>query len=236
MELDKDVERLTGILLSGDRAAARIFVDETINDGLDAERFLTEVVAKAGDLIDRVYREDRATMVVVSAAVRLLRLVAARIAEHAQRPPAQNRTIAIYCGPGDTEELSAEIMAWLLEFDGHTVTFGGGGVPADEIQAEVARNTPEVLLLYASSPADAPGIRLLIDSIRDQDACPEMQIAVGGGIFDRAPGLAEEIGADLWGMDSADLRLGLVDDADRRAIPEQRTVGRLRCNSGRAAA
>ena len=49
-------------------------------NGMDAEKFLTEVVAKAGDLIDRVYREDRATMVVVSTAVRLLRLVAARIA------------------------------------------------------------------------------------------------------------------------------------------------------------
>ena len=63
-----------------------------------------------------------------------------------------------------------------------------------------------------------------------------MQIAVGGGIFERALGLAEEIGADLWGMDSSDLRLGLLDDADRRAIPEQRTVGRIRCTTGRAAA
>lgn len=236
MELDKDVERLVGILLSGDRAAARIFVDDTITDGIEEQSLLEKLVAPAAEVIDRVYREDRASAVVITTAVRLLRLVAARIAERAQRPQQEKRSVAMFCGPGHTEELSAEIMAWMLEFDGHRVFFGGGGVPADEIQAEVARNTPEVLLLFASSPGDTPGIRLLIDSIRDQNACPDMQIAVGGGIFDRAPGLAEEIGADLWGLDPADLRLGLIDDAERRAIPEQRTVGRLRCGTGRAAA
>jgi len=236
MELDKDVERLAGILLSGDRAAARIFVDDTLREGMDAHTLLKDVVAEAGEVIDRVHRADQAGAVAVSTAVRLLRLVASRIAEQAQRPAQDARSIALFCGPGETEELNGEIMAWLLEFDGHTVFFGGGGVPADEIQAEVSRNAPDVLMLYASSPADAPGIRLLIDAIREQDACPNMQIAVGGGIFDRAPGLAEEIGADLWGMDASDLRLGLKDDADRRAIPEQRTVGRMRCASTRQAA
>ena len=43
MELDKDVERLTGILLSGDRAAARIFVDDTLKEGIDAQAFLKDV-------------------------------------------------------------------------------------------------------------------------------------------------------------------------------------------------
>lgn len=32
-----------------------------------------------------------------------------------------------------------------------------------------------------------------------------MQIVVGGGIFNRAPGLAEEIGADLWATSPREL-------------------------------
>ena len=232
---DKDVERLLEILFAGDRAAARAFVDDRLEAGNQEVRLITDVVTQAIRIIGKLEREDRISSIAVNTSVRLLRLVSVRIAEHASMPKRTGRRIAIYCGPSNTEELSAEIMSWLLEFDGHEVHLGGGGVPADEIQAEVSMHTPDVLLLYASSPGDAPGIRLLIDSIREQDACPEMQIAVGGGVFDRAPGLAEEIGADLWALDDEDLRASLIDEPERRAIPEQRTVGRGR-RSDRAVA
>ncbi|MCH2161752.1 MAG: hypothetical protein MK085_07745, partial [Phycisphaerales bacterium] len=224
MAYDKDVERLLEILLSGDRAAARVFVEELLERGIQESRLVHKVVAEVIQIIGRLEREDRLSNIAVNTAVRLLRLVATRIAEHASFSGGSGRRISIYCGPSNTEELSAEVMSWLLEFDGHDVRLGGGGVPADEIQAEVESRTPDVLLLYASSPSDAPGIRLLIDSIREQDACPEMQIAVGGGVFDRAPGLAEEIGADLWALDDDGLRAGLIEEPEQRAFPEQRTV------------
>jgi methanogenic corrinoid protein MtbC1 len=228
MSNDMDVEQLVEILLSGDRCKARTFIDQRMGNAFDPRSFLEDVIAPAADVLDGLQRGDCVHAPALAGGVRLLRLVATRVAEFRKTPMCNQRTITIFCGPSDTEELCAEIMAWMLEYDGHIVRLAGGGMPADEIQADVAVNTPDVLLLYASSPSDAPGIRTLIDSIREHNACPEMQIAIGGGVFDRAPGLAEEIGADLWGMDDADLRLGLLDDQDRRAIPEQRTVGRGR--------
>ena len=53
-----------------------------------------------------------------------------------------------------------------------------------------------------------------------------MQIVVGGGVFSRAPGLAEEIGADLWATGPEDLMEQLVQYPDVRADLEERTVGR----------
>ena len=55
---------------------------------------------------------------------------------------------------------------------------------------------------------------------------PEMQIVVGGGIFNRAPGLAEELGADLWATGPDDLLEQLDQYADVRANLDDRTVGR----------
>jgi hypothetical protein len=63
-----------------------------------------------------------------------------------------------------------------------------------------------------------------------------MQIVVGGGVFSRAEGLAEEIGADLWARDPRELIDKLDAQKDRRATPEQRTVGRNRRTSRSAAA
>jgi methanogenic corrinoid protein MtbC1 len=100
-------------------------------------------------------------------------------------------------------------VADLAEADGYEMFFGGGGIANDEILEEVNNRRPDILLLFSSGPRDAPNIRQLIDTIRGVNACPEMQIVVGGGIFNRAPGLAEEIGADLWATSPRELLTSL---------------------------
>jgi hypothetical protein len=90
--------------------------------------------------------------------------------------------------------------------------------------------------MFSSSPGDAPNIRVLIDTIRGVGACPNMQIVVGGGVFNRAEGLAAEIGADLWARTPMELLDRLQSEPHRRARAEQRTVGRSRKPTSRSAA
>lgn len=231
MAIDTDVERLLELCLRGDRGETRDHVDRLLGD-LPPDRLLMDVVLPAVERIQRVDREDHASQAAVNIMLRSARLAASRIMERLDPTPLdaslEPRRIALFCGPSLVEELQAEIFAAILEHDGHIVRFLGGGVPADEILADVGRADPDLLLLFASSATDAPGIREIIDTIRTIDSRPDLQIAVGGGIFGRAPGLAEEIGADLWAEEAADLRIAIVDEADRRAFPEQRTVGRGR--------
>ena len=59
---------------------------------------------------------------------------------------------------------------------------------------------------------------------------------VGGGVFNRAEGLAEEIGADLWAKRPQELLEKLVAQKDRRATADQRTVGRTRRTTPKSAA
>src|SRR5204862_7037140 len=122
------------------------------------------------------------------------------------------------------------------EADGCDMFFGGGGVANDEILAEVGERRPGILLMFASGAPDAPNIRQLIDTIREVGACPNMQIAVGGGVFNRALGLAEEIGVDLWARTPQELLQTLSMHKERRATAAQRTVGRRRATIHAAAA
>jgi hypothetical protein len=80
--------------------------------------------------------------------------------------------------------------------------------------------------MFASAPGDLPNIRSLIDNVREIDACPNMQFAVGAGVFNRAEGLAEEIGADLWASSPLEMVDVLITQPARRAGSEQRTVGK----------
>ena len=95
------------------------------------------------------------------------------------------------------EELAAEIFAGLAEADGFDVLFLGGGVESDDLFAEIARRRPAAFVSFAAAGSDAPRLRRLIDAVRRQDPVPGLCIGVGGGVFERVPGLADEIGAQF---------------------------------------
>ena len=83
----------------------------------------------------------------------------------------------------------------------------------------------EDLKLFAST---VPFTRVLIDRLHDIGVCPKLQIVAGGGVFNRADGLAEEIGADLWARTPQELVQTLAEQPERRMTADQRTVGRRR--------
>jgi hypothetical protein len=58
--------------------------------------------------------------------------------------------------------------------------------------------------MFGTLPSGVPAVRKLIDYLREVNSCPHMQIMCCGGIYKRAEGLAEEIGADLYAPDAAD--------------------------------
>ena len=231
MTIDMDVERLLELCLRGDRGETRDHIEHLLKTA-PPDRLLMQVVLPALERIQQFDREDQASQAALNIMIRSARLAANGITQRLDPTPLdaelQPRRITLHCGTSLIEELQAEIFAAVLEHDGHLVRFLGGGVPVDEILEDIGRDDPDVLLLFAASASDAPGIREIIDTIQKIGSRPNLQIVVGGGVFRRAPGLAEEIGADLWADEPEDLRVALVDECDRRSFPEQRTVGRTR--------
>ena len=85
----------------------------------------------------------------------------------------------------------------LFEADGWSVWFLGSGVPNDEILQLLGNVKPDVLCIYGTQPSGLANVRRLIEMIREINAWDEMQILLVNGVFKRAPGLAEEVRADL---------------------------------------
>lgn len=229
------VEQLFQALISGDRVAARTIVDECEAEGVEAPELTHEIYWPIMEMVSNLFRADQLTTLAHHYATRLLRALVDRAQASYEQHERNGRKILMFSGPGEADELAGQLTADLLEADGYEVYYGGGGIANDEILEEVNQHHPDVLLMFASAPSDAPNIRVLIDTIREVGACPNMQVVVGGGVFNRAEGLAEEIGADLWATTPRELIHVLQTKRERRATAEQRTVGRNRKTTPRSA-
>jgi len=219
------IDHLHDLALSGKRSEAETAVNDALLDGISPEELADSVFWPIIERVDSQARVDDISCLAANYAIRLLRTLVDHNQSRYLQQPSMGMTILLFCGNGMIEELAALLMADLLEAQGFDVRFGGGGVAADEILAEAGRIRPDTLLMFASAATDAPRIRGLIDYVRDINACPEMQIVVGGGIFNRAVGLAEEIGADNWGYCPSDVAEKILSERCRRASADQRTVG-----------
>lgn len=222
------IEKLFNLLVSGERDAARTIANQVLESGVSHEELTKTIYWPLLEMVDTMYRSDQMTTLAHRYASKLLRTLVDQAQLGYERMEARDRKILVFCGPSEGDELSAQLVADLAEADGYEVLFAGGGIANDEILAEVGQHDPDILLMFAAAPSDCPEIRQLFDTIREIGACPETQLVVGGGVFNRAPGLAEEIGADLWATSPSELLDVLSTNPERRATEEQRTVGRSR--------
>lgn len=228
MKIDPMIERLFEVLITGDRAATRQVVQQAEQTLGGPERLITELFWPTHQMLEKLYKEHQIERMNHHFAVRLLRVCADQAAGRLNRKAKNGRTIYAFCGISEIEELGAQLAVDLLEAAGFNVYFAGAGVAKDEILGLVNEGSPSVLLMFCSAPQDLPEIRALIDQIREIGATKHTQIAVGGGVFNRAEGLAEEIGADIWATCPMEMVEMLVDEPQRRAEQTQRTVGKSR--------
>src|SRR5665213_2396191 len=190
-------------LLTGDRENCRKLIDAALAGGLSAHTLLTKLVWPTMELLQSLYREDRISISSLNMATRLNRTLTDQLCSRLERQSPNGKKVLIFCGNDEPEELGGQICADLFEADGYNVRCAGGGVPEDEV-------------------------RKLIGYLREVNSCPEMQIMCCGGIYKRAEGLSEEIGADLYAPDAADAVQVANEHPNRKATVDQQTVGRTR--------
>jgi methanogenic corrinoid protein MtbC1 len=215
-------------LLAGDRVACRQVIDGALAGGVDATVLLTELVWPAMERIQGLYKDDRISQSSLNLATRLNRSLTDQLTAKLTPKPANGKSVLVFCGDAEPEELGGQITADLFESDGWVVRFAGGGVPEDEVLKLIGERRPDLLILFGTLPSGMPAVRKLIDYLRDVNSCPHMQILCCGGIYKRAEGLAEEIGADLYAPDAASALQVATDNPTRRATVDQQTVGRTR--------
>ena len=215
-------------LLSGDRVMSRLVIDKALTTGSEPMELLNNLVWPTMELLQQLYRDDRINIAMLNLATRLNRSLTDQLTAQLPRKAQNGKQVLIFCGSAEPEELGGQICADLFEADGYTVRFAGGGVPDDEVLKLIGDLRPDLLVMFATLPSGVPSVRKLVDYLREVNSCPEMQIMCCGGIYKRAEGLAEEIGADLYAPDASTAVEVANGNRSKKASLDQQTVGRTR--------
>jgi len=227
------LERYLSSLLAGDRRGCRAAIEQSLQSGMPANLVYVDIIWPIMVEVEQLWRCERITAAEEHLATRINRTMVDQLQNKLPRRPTKNKKIAICCALAELQELGAQIMADLFESDGWEVKFLGGGLTNDDILAFVQEYAPDIMLIYGTAPKQAPDVRRLIDTIKDINAWPTMRIMVSGGLFNRAEGLWEEIGADLFASNA--LEALQVASRGRQVEPNGRTIKRRRRRRGQVA-
>jgi len=201
---ESTLERYLTALLNGERLQCRAIIEETLQTGVTANTVYMDIIWPIMTEIESLARCDRITTVEEHLATRINRTIVNQLQNKLPRRQSRDKKVAVVCADEQIQELGAQMTADLFESDGWQVRLLGGGLTNDDILAFANDYAPDVLLIYGASPKQGPQIRSLIDTIRDVNAWPQMRIMVSGGLFNRAEGLWQEIGADLFASDAVE--------------------------------
>jgi len=216
-------ERYLNALLTGDRMACRAIVEEVLQAGATAHSVYMDLIWPIMVEIDKLYRLDRISASQEAMASRINRSIVNQLQNKLPRRPMQEKRVVIVTANTEQAELGGQMTADLFESDGWQCRFLGGTVNAEDVLEFIGGYAPDVLLLYGFNGKDAPSVRFLIDRIRQVNAWPEMRIMLSGGVFSRAEGLWEEIGADLYAETAAEA-VEIASASDRQTAAPVRTI------------
>ncbi len=223
------LERYLSRLLAGDRAGCRAIIEETLKSGVPANAVYMDIIWPIMVEVDQLYQNDIIDSAQEAFATRINRTIVDQLQNKLPRKASVAKRIVVCSTSAEQGELGAQMITDLFESEGWESRFLGSSVNNDEILSFLHSWRPDILLLYGVTAKEAPSIRALVDKIKSVNACPNMKVMLSGGIFDRAEGLWEEIGADMYASTAAEaVRLATVQETDlprpKRTIKRRRKV------------
>jgi len=225
------LERYLKSLLAGDRNQCRAVIEEALQSGIPAHQVYMDIIWPIMTEIDKLYRQDGIDSAQEAVASRINRTIVNQLQNKLPRRPAKEKRVAIVTAATDKGELGGQMISDLFESDGWDTRFLGGGVNCDDVMSFIHGYGPDILVLYGFDGKDAPEIRMLIDTVRNVNAFPEMRIMLSGGVFARAEGLWEEIGADLYAETATEAVMVAQMPAEK--LPEPTRVIKQRTRSAK---
>lgn len=228
MVKQKHLDSYLNALLSGDRNQCRAVIEETLQSGVPAYQVYMDIIWPMMLEVDKLYRDDRINSAQEAFASRINRTIVNQLQNKLPRRPNKNKRVVIVTAQSEGAELGGQMINDLFESDGWDSRFLGGSVSNDDILAFIHGYVPDVLLLHGFNGKDAPAIRVLIDTIRGINAFPQMRIMLSGGVFARAEGLWEEIGADMYAENAADAVMVAQMPAEKLPTPTRVIKSRSR--------
>jgi methanogenic corrinoid protein MtbC1 len=193
------LQRYLEAILTGDRRQCRTIIENILHhNSASITGVYSDVIWPIMMELDSLYRNDKITSAQEHLATRINRTIVDQLQNKLPRQPQIDKKVVVCSSLRETSELGGQMIADMFESNGWDVRFLGGGLNNDDILTYIHQFCPNTLIIYGTESAESSEVRSIIDRIKEINAWPEMKIMLSGGVFGRADGLWEEIGADLF--------------------------------------
>jgi MerR family transcriptional regulator, light-induced transcriptional regulator len=193
------------LAISLDASALLDHVDVFVQRGVTIDTIFVELLAPAARHLGEMWDEDTADFVTVTMALwrlqEVVRELSARVPVRGGAGADHIRTALFAVMPGDDHSFGTVIVedvfrraGWATDLMTDTST--------SSLLAMVARNSYDLVGLTVSGTVCADDAPSLINAVRSVSRNPFVGIMVGGSLFNVAPQLAIEIGADATAPDA----------------------------------
>lgn len=223
-------------ILSGNRRLCRDVIEDTLhNNHASIMSLYSEVIWPTMLEIERLYKNDCISSAQEHLAGRINRSIVDQLQNKLPRQPENYKKVVICTASAESGELGGQIISDMFESAGWEVRFLGGGMTNDDILEFINQTGPDCFVIYGTTGSQAPDVRAIIDRIREVNAWPNMKIILSGGIFARAEGLWEEIGADMF-AETAVQAVELASDQNDNQPEPVRTINKRKRTQKKQAA
>ena len=200
------VERLRARYLAAQlagnrRDAVRIIVDDGLARAVPVVSLYLEVIQAAQYQIGELWQQNRIGIADEHVATAISQIALAELYGALEREPSNGRRALVLCVAGELHELGARITADLLEMGGFDVRFAGANVPTDTLVATTREDPPDLLVVSVTMAMHLDSLRQTVLQIREANSRP-IHVAVGGQVFNSAPEIVAQTGADFYGRDA----------------------------------
>ncbi len=187
-------------ILDGNGALASRRIVQAVEQGLSAEHAYLDVLLAAQKEIGRLWHagdvsvaEEHLVSMTTQKTMAIIAYVAPRAAEN-------GATVVTACVAGNAHDIGMRALSDLYYLSGWRSIFLGADVPVRDLPDALDVYSAAVVSLTATLTTQADQAAAAVKHIRAHCQRP-VKVLVGGALFDEAPELAREIGADAYAPD-----------------------------------
>ncbi len=205
VETDGMQQIFSALLLKGDRQGCLKLVEETVNTPDELRHFYDHVVKNALYTVGALWERNELSVAEEHLATAIIgRIMSALYLRFIGTTQTKGKAI-VSAAPNEFHEVGARMVADILELDGWDVNYLDVNTSTEELVALLKQQKPFILALAVATAFNLKKAKMVIETIKNIPELSTIRILVGGFAFSNLPRFWQELAADGYAANLADV-------------------------------
>lgn len=190
-------------LLRADRRMAAEIVSNAARDGVSIRDLYLHVFQPVQREIGRLWQNNEISVAEEHYCTASTQSMMAQFYPQILSTPRIGRKVVVACVGNELHEIGTRMVADFFEMDGWDGVYIGANTPTSALIELVCRERPNLVALGITMTYHLETAAKVIERLRADDRCTDVQVIVGGYVFQRHTELWRSLGADGCAADAA---------------------------------